>query len=283
MCVNVIKVSVYLQNWSHVMSYVNKALATPDLTEGNIKNADYTTLLTRLKCAGGLADLATRKYKSAAKQFLEASLDHCECPDLLSPHNVAIYGGLTALATFDRTELLKQVISSSQFKLFLELEPMLREVINCFYESKYGSCLKLLDDMKDNLLLDVYLAPHVPTLFSMIRNRGLVQYFSPYISADLHKMATSFNTTIASLENELMKLILEGSIQARIDSHNKVLLAQDVDQRSVTFSKAVEMSKQFSRKARLVILRSAILKSGISVKCLTRDQTDHGNFNNVPQ
>ena len=71
MCVNVIKVSVYLQvsyskkqplhwvrlfffifilnekNWSHVMSYVNKALATPDLTEGNIKNVDYTTLLTR--------------------------------------------------------------------------------------------------------------------------------------------------------------------------------------------------------------------------------------------
>ena len=29
------------------MSYVNKALATPDLTEGNIKNVDYTTLLTR--------------------------------------------------------------------------------------------------------------------------------------------------------------------------------------------------------------------------------------------
>ena len=112
-------------------------------------------IFSRLKCAGGLADLATRKYKSAAKQFLEASLDHCECPDLVSPHNVAIYGGLTALATFDRTELLKQVISSSQFKascrnqngpvcsnsipilqLFLELEPMLREVINCFYESK---------------------------------------------------------------------------------------------------------------------------------------------------
>ena len=27
----------------------------------------------------------------------------------MSPNNVAIYGGLTALATFDRTELLKQV------------------------------------------------------------------------------------------------------------------------------------------------------------------------------
>jgi hypothetical protein len=35
----------------------------------------------------------------------------------MSPHNVAIYGGLTALATFDRTELFKLVISSSQFKV----------------------------------------------------------------------------------------------------------------------------------------------------------------------
>jgi len=283
MCVNVIKVSVYLQNWSHVMSYVNKALATPDLTESSAKNVEHMMLVTRLKCAGGLADLMTRKYKSAARQFLEASLDHCECPDLMSPNNVAIYGGLTALATFDRTELLKQVISSTQFKLFLELEPQLREVLQCFYDSRYGHCLKLLEDMKDNLLLDLYLAPHIQTLFSMIRNRGLVQYFSPYISADLAKMAVSFNTTIPNLENELMKLILDGSIQARIDSHNRVLLAQDVDQRSQTFSRAVEMSRLYSRRARTLVLRSAILKANISVKCQAREQPEHGNFNNVPQ
>ena len=53
MCVNVIKVSVYLQNWSHVISYVNKALATPDLNDGNLKSSDHLTLVTRLKCAGG--------------------------------------------------------------------------------------------------------------------------------------------------------------------------------------------------------------------------------------
>ena len=35
-------------------------------------------------------------------------------------------------------------------------------------------------------------------------------------------MASSFNTTVNQLEDELMTLILEGQIQARIDSHNKV-------------------------------------------------------------
>ena len=118
MCINVIKVSVYLQNWSHVISYVNKALATPELSEDNkAKNNDVLVVMTRLKCAGGLADLMTRKYSSAAKQFLAASLDHCDCPDLLSPNNVAIYGGLCALATFDRAELHKQVSNQSELRL----------------------------------------------------------------------------------------------------------------------------------------------------------------------
>ena len=48
------------------------------------------------------------------------------------------------------------------------------------------------------------------------------KYFSPYQSADMSKMATAFNTTVAQLENELMQLILDGKISARIDSHNKV-------------------------------------------------------------
>lgn len=118
---------------------------------------------------------------------------------------------------------------------------------------------------QDNLLLDMYLAPHVRTLYTQIRNRALIQvavftcdciltllcsffhwiqcrvtlrvfpclcffldfslyfqYFSPYVSADMRKMATAFNTTVAALEDELTQLILEGLINARIDSHSKV-------------------------------------------------------------
>ena len=45
---------------------------------------------------------------------------------------------------------------------------------------------------------------------------------SPYMSADMRRMAEAFNTNVTALEDELMQLILEGQIQARIDSHNKV-------------------------------------------------------------
>nr|XP_006814657.1 PREDICTED: COP9 signalosome complex subunit 1-like isoform X2 [Saccoglossus kowalevskii] len=270
MCLNVIKVSVHLQNWSHVLSYVNKAEATPEISEQRDMK-DNLYVVTKLKCAAGLAELATKKYKAAAKYFLQASFDHCDFPDLLSPNNAAMYGGLCALASFDRQELQKNVISSSSFKLFLELEPQLRDIIFKFYESKYASCLKMLDEVKDNLLLDMYLAPHVNTLYTQIRNRALIQYFSPYMSADMRKMASAFNTTVTELEDELMQLILDGQISARIDSHNKILYARDVDQRSHTFEKSLAMGKAFQRRTKALILRSAMLKNNIHVKNQPQD------------
>lgn len=267
MCMNVIKVSIYLQNWSHVTSYVGKAEGTPEFSELQSKDTNQH-IITKLKCAAGLAELATKKYKTAAKHFLQANLDHCDFPELMSPNNVAMYGGLCALATFDRHELQKNVIFSSSFKLFLELEPQLRDIILKFYESKYASCLKLLEEIKDNLLLDMYIAPHINSLYTQIRNRALIQYFSPYLSADMRKMATAFNRTVNALEDELIQLILDGQIQARIDSHNKILFAKDVDQRSTTFEKSLQMGKEYQRRTRMLILRAAVLKHKIHVKVL---------------
>lgn len=281
MCLNVIKVSVYLQNWSHVQSYVNKAESTPEMAEQHGKDGGQI-VLTKLKCAAGLADLATKKYKSAAKYFLQANFDYCDFPELLSPCNVATYGALCALASFDRQELQKNVISSSSFKLFLELEPQLRDIIHKFYESKYASCLKLLGEIKDNLLLDMYLAPHVNVLYTQIRNRALCQYFSPYLSADMRKMAEAFNTTVPALEDEIMQLILDGQVNARIDSHNKILYAKDTDQRSSTFEKSFAMGKEYQRRTKALILRSAMLRNQIHVKSPPRDGGQGGEMSIAP-
>lgn len=106
----------------------------------------------------------------------------------------------------------------------------------------------------------------------------------------MHKMAAAFNTTVAALEDELTQLILEGLINARIDSHSKVaaglggcwveggllgptepapvqiLYARDVDQRSTTFEKSLLMGKEFQRRAKAMILRAAVLRNQIHVK-----------------
>ena len=43
--------------------------------------------------------------------------------DVLAPQDIALYGGLTALATFDRAELQLNVLTNLEFKEFLELVP----------------------------------------------------------------------------------------------------------------------------------------------------------------
>lgn len=46
----------------------------------------------------------------------------------------------------------------------------------------------------------------------------------------------------------------------------KILYAKDVDQRSFTFEKSIEMGKEYEKRTRAVILRSLIMKYNISVK-----------------
>ena len=68
----------------------------------------------------------------------------------------------------------------------------------------------------------MHLNSHVKTLYDEIRSRALVQYFSPFVTVDLNRMAAAFNSPVGQLESELAALIMGGKISARIDSHNKV-------------------------------------------------------------
>merc|ERR1712226_1535665 len=201
-----------------------------------------------MNCAIGIAEMESSKYRNAAMKFIACSFDHCDSPDLISQQNVAIYGGLCAMASFNRNELHQKLIKSPSFKSFLELDPLLREILSCFHASKYAKSLKMMLEMRETLLCDYYLAKHVDKLFGMIRKKAMVQYFSPYSSADLNVMASAFGLSVAELENELMSLILDGQIKAKIDSHNKVLISQNVDKRNEVYGRVVEMSKEYERK-----------------------------------
>jgi len=259
MCMNVIKVSIEMGNYAHVVNYISKAEQTPDLTD--------KIVIAKLKVVSGLANMENRKHKNAAKKFLETTVDLGEnYNDVVAPQDVAWYGGLTALAHFDRSELKKKVLDSPTFRGFLELTPELREIINDFYDSKYTSCLKALEKLKSFLLLDIHLHEHVESLFQTIRNKALVQYFTPYLSVDLNNMATAFNTNVAGLEKELSALIMDNQIQARIDSHNKRLYARQTDQRTTTFDKTIKMGEEYQLNSKAMLLRINMMRNDFIIK-----------------
>jgi COP9 signalosome complex subunit 1 len=151
-------------------------------------------------------------------------------------------------------------------KQYLELEPSIRDILHKFYETSYSSCLALMSQFEPIFALDQYLASHLRTLYYEIRHRIIITYFLPYKNASMTTMARQLNTTMDVLEDELVHLIRSGKIKARIDSKNKILYVADTDQRWHAYQHALTITKQSEKITRALLLRSAIIKTNLSVK-----------------
>jgi len=277
MCLNVIKVSIHMDNYTHVSNYVTKAEMTPEISD--------SILAAQLKVASALTHLDAKKYKMAARKLLEVPSELGSAfNEVISSQDVALYGGLCALASFDRAELRTKLIENTGFRTFLELFPEVRELVHDFYGSRYASCLKYLEKLRPDLLLDIHLREHVVTLYEDIRSKALIQYFSPFVSVDMRRMAEAFNADVVDLEKELAKLIMAGSIPARIDSQNKVLYARHADQRHATFQKALTMGDEYMRDTKALLLRLHLLRESFTVKAeRTWDTEGHGSSKSTRQ
>jgi len=257
MCLNVIKVSLELENYLHVLNYVQKGEQSPSVA-GDPKVAD------KLKCAAGLANLANKKYKIAARSFLQVSAELDDnYSDVIAPQDVATYGAICALASFDRSELKEKVIDSVSFRKLLELVPEVREAVYDFYASRYTNCLKLLDALRAYLAFDLHLHSHIGELCRCIREKAIVQYTIPFTSVVLRNMAAAFNTQVDALEREIADLIAKGHISARVDSHNKILYSRGTDHRSATFAKVEKAGRDYLRDSENILLRARLLEHNL--------------------
>ncbi|KAF9582931.1 COP9 signalosome complex subunit 1, partial [Lunasporangiospora selenospora] len=265
---NVIKVSIELGNFPHVLTYVVKAESTPEVSQ------DKELTKAKLKAASGLANLDLNKYNSAARDFLsigEELVGH-QYGEVMSANDIAVYGGLCALASFSRAELKRLVIDNVGFRQYLELEPHIRDLIQGFYNSNYSLCLDIMDKWRNDYLLDIHLHSHIEALYTNIRKKALVQFTSPFMTVDLNKMAKSFSTTVPALEQELKSLIISGQIEARIDSQQKILWAKQTNKRSAIFDRTAAMSQDYERDAKGLVLRMQMISHGLVVKVPSSDK-----------
>lgn len=217
MSLQIVRVCVEQGNYLSVQSHTAK-----------IKNMQKTpeeeeSLSPKLGAAMGLAHLSSGSYFNAARYFLE-------CPatlgssfnDVMSSNDVAVYGGLCALASMDRNLIKSEVLDNTNFRSYLELEPHMRRAIAYFHTAKYSDCLQILEEYKNDYLLDIYLQRHVKPLYDSIRSKSIVQYFIPFSCVALGSMAKAFATDEAALEKELVGMIGRGALDARIDTKNRV-------------------------------------------------------------
>ena len=283
MCMHLIQVGINQENWHAVTMNAQRIWAN-----GTTKYEEARKQSAKLTSALGLSDFAVGNYKNAAELFLETDsrmtqarlddpTDEEAYNEVLTPNDVATYGALCALASFDRSELQSKVLEHKTFRNYLELEPHLRRAISFFTASKYSACLSILDAWRTDYLLDIYLQRCYVGIVERVRRKAIQQYFIPFSCVTLKTLAQAFNSNEQVIETEITSMIKRGDLDARIDLVEGLLLGNRVDRRAEVHERALRTAKDYERTAHIRILRMAIVNAGLEVKA-PKDKVNSGGL-----
>jgi COP9 signalosome complex subunit 1 len=175
---------------------------------------------------------------------------------VLSAQDVALYGTICALATFDNKAFVNA---------YLNLAPDVKSLAFSFYNGQYAAALQALNAVRPRLLCDLYLHSSVDKLVAMMRERMLLQSFAPYCSVDLSRMASQLQLEPAALEDALVELISSGKLAARIDARANTLVRRERNVREETLKKVLSASTVHGHAIHRDILRLSLLQQGFVV------------------
>lgn len=240
-------------------------------------DAAVTAAGPKLRCCSGLALLAAGKFRQAAIQFTSAPFtatdDASACvlaaslSDALALEDVAIYGGLCALASFDREEMASRVLASPSFGNYLELAPAVRDALSDFHAARYAACLTAIASVEQEASVDLYLRHHLPDLIARIRVRAVSAYVSPFTSVCLSRMAPALCCAdVPTLTAELAGLISDGTIDGRIDVHRGVLVRDRREGRTEALARAAARGAEAVAEAEALALRVVMLKANLVIR-----------------
>jgi COP9 signalosome complex subunit 1 len=265
-------VSVAQSNWVVAQSYFLKVQGL------HLKEDERAKYEPILHACLGLANLQQGSYREAANSFLNVAPSYMNPEiiaginfqrEVISPNDIAIYGGLTALATMDRTELQRRVLDNSSFRQFLELESHLRRAISMFCAAKYTGCMAILESYRTDYMLDLFLQDHFMKLYWMVRGKSIVQWFSAFSVVTLDALAKAFPTLPeyqGTIEQELGAMIRAGRLKARIDLVDRLLISPDQDARFAVMENSLRMAKQAEKSLRLKLHKVNMTATGLDVK-----------------
>lgn len=276
MLYKLLNVAVERGDWLSVQSNVHR------LRNSQVKPEDEARNQPKMSAALGLAQLHAGSYFEAANSFLSTDPSLGDTfNDVITPNDVAVYGGLCALASMDRNELQRRVLDNPSFRNFLELEPHIRRAISFFCNSKFRPCLDILEAYRADYLLDLHLQRHVSALYTSIRTKAIQQYLVPFSRVTLDSMAKIFAPEVIGGEaqptgaaspfvQELIRLVKDGVLDTRIDLEKGVLISNQTDLRKDVQEETLESLRSFNEEAHMRILRASVLNAGLQVPNVPR-------------
>jgi COP9 signalosome complex subunit 1 len=270
MTLRLVYCSIAQKSWLGVQTNIAKVEAA------QLRGDDKAKLEPIVSVCNGLSHMSISNFREAANHFIRTSPTYPTSEpfanitwqrDVISANDVAVYGGLCALASMDRSDLQDRVLANSDFRNFLELEPHIRRAINLFCASKYSACLSVLEGYRIDYALDIHLSKVLATIYTRIRTKSIVQYFIPFSCVTLDEMAAKFPSTgAARIEDELEDMINAGTLNARIDLVDRLLISPPENPRVKVHADALAMAERYDHTLRLRLARLNMLAAGMEVK-----------------
>ncbi|KRY84484.1 COP9 signalosome complex subunit 1 [Trichinella pseudospiralis] len=269
-----IKLCIYTQRWSEVLSVSEAAIAT--IESENERSRSLMPYLGKLYAAKGIAYLCEGEFKKSAHAFLKVDIEN-----FLFPEHIALYCGICSLATFERASLKNDVLrekiasksdaeqpeETSKERKLMEENLVVREILQTYLDCQYKKLFFLLDSIRASLNIDVYMEPHVNSLYMMIRNRSFAQFLYPYSSVSMQTMASTFDTSVEEIEVQLISLIEAGYITDRvIDSVDKYVYIRKRDPRQELAQKADIQMRKLNRLIETTVLRNLMYRANVAFK-----------------
>jgi COP9 signalosome complex subunit 2 len=172
---------------------------------------------------GGKMHMEAKEYEAAGKTFFQAfkSYDEAGDPSRLRCLKYLVLASMLHVSTinpFDSQE-------ARPYKDDPQIVAM-TNLVQAFHANDIVAFEKVLGNTKgQRLLADSFLRAHVEDLLETIRRKFLERLVQPYQRITLTSLAESLNNIpVAQVEALLVRLILDGSLNARIDRTQGVLL-----------------------------------------------------------
>lgn len=177
-----------------------------------------------------------------------------------------------------REQLIEDVLGGP-FRAFLELEPHMRKAIGLYTTAKYQACQDNLRRYYSDWSLDIFLGAsssnvsgtHVDRLFANIRERSITAYFSSFSEVSLAALAAIFPPSATSapspdaMEVEILGMIENGMLDARLDVVNGMLVAPKKDLRQSTHENAKQVAEEVERTLLLRLHKVNMTLAGLEI------------------
>ena len=219
---------------------------------------------TTSKVIMGLCNMQCNNFKTATEFFL--SLEGVNNTELASNSDLAVYILLCSMASMDRSSIKSEVSQSKSFLTFSEDEARLLDLIDSYLNCKFSKVMQIIERLREQYSSDYFISRILPSLCDEIRNKCLVQYLKAFKSVKIADLAGNFEMSEKSLEEKLSKLITDGKIDARIDAHEKVVRARQVDQKHKLHRSVLETAKNFVSTTQSALLKMSMIQEDVILR-----------------